>query len=90
MAQVSVTISDSLDKYIDSLCTQLNLSKSSLCAAAIERGVAVVAREQVIEREQCEAIIAKTTKAREKELAGPPKSKKSNVAIEYVAEVATD
>ncbi len=90
MAQISTTVADSLDLYIESLCFHLKTSKSSLCAAAIERGIASIAREQIIERDQCEAIITKEAKAREKTLAGPAKGRKSNIAIEYVAEVAAE
>lgn len=90
MAQLSVTLPDHLDQYLETLSAELKVSKSGLAATAIELGVAVYVKNMIIDRKECETILSQAAKAREKALAGPSKGRKNNLTIEYVAEAATD
>jgi hypothetical protein len=90
MAQLSVTLPDHVDQYLETLSAELKISKSGLGATAIELGIAVYVKSLIIDRRECEAILAQAAKTRDKALAGPSKGRKSNVSIEYVAETATD
>lgn len=86
MAQVSVTVPQHVDEFLESLSIELGVSKSSLVATMIEIGVPIFANS-INERYKCLDVLGKMRKEREKK--HTPKTGK-NVSIEYVAEVAAD
>jgi predicted oxidoreductase len=72
------------------LSVELKIPKSSLSAKCLELGIAAFVKSQILDRNECEQILAQAAKTREKALAGPLRGKVKRPTIEYVAEEAAE
>lgn len=88
-AQVSTTIPKHLDEYLDLLATELQISKSSLLADAIARGLPVIVDQFVLKRRECIDVLKVRSQARDRTEAEIIKGKPAAVTIEYAAEAIT-
>ena len=84
MAQVSTTIPDHLDNFLNKLSHELGISKSSLLAMLIEIGLPMYAKT-IVDRYKRLDVLDNLAKARVKEENKPQKSDPRSIVIEYAA-----
>lgn len=86
MAQVSTTVPDHLDEYLNTLSAELQVSKSSLVADAIAVGLPEIVQRFVLDRQECLKVLAENAKGRDKADPTPRKARPASIVIDYAAE----
>lgn len=89
MPQVSTTIPEHLDTFMERLAAELGISKSSLLAMCIEIGLPLYA-QTIVDRYRCLDVLDKVAKTKEKELKAGNKGKPAAVTIEYAAATVSE